>query len=446
MDASASTALPPGPRLSAWLQTAFFSRYWPRFIGACGRRYGTVFTVRISATPPMVYLSDPDAIKTVFAGDPAVFHAGEANAMLKGLLGDTSVLVVDDEPHRERRRLMLPAFHRDAVARQVDAMAEIAAANIAGWPVGREFPAAPKMSEITLEVILQTVIGATDPARLAALRTVLPPLLDVKPWMSIALLNPGLQNRRPWRSLRRRIEETDRLLYAEIAERRADPRLDQRTDALAMLVRSGEMTDAELRDQLMTLLVAGHDTTATGLSWALERLIRHPDLLARAVQAADTGDDEYLDAVAKETLRSRPVVFDVGRVLTKPVSLAGYQLPAGVMVAPGIGLVHRRSDLYPESARFDPERMIGATLTPTTWLPFGGGNRRCLGATFAMVEMRVVLREILRRVQLATTTAPAERQRVKHVILVPHRGARIRATAHRRVGSASVPGGVSRPA
>ena len=202
-------------------------------------------------------------------------------------------------------------------------MAEIAAANIAGWPVGNEFAVAPKMSEITLEVILRTVIGATDPARLAALRKVMPRLLNLGPWETLAIANPDLLRRRPWRGLRRRIEEADRLLYAEIADRRADPNLAERTDVLAMLVRAGDddgrtMTDRELRDQLMTLLVAGHDTTATALSWALERLTRHPAVLAKAVRAADAsaaGDpagDEYLDAVAKETLRIRPVVFDVG--------------------------------------------------------------------------------------------------------------------------------------
>jgi cytochrome P450 len=247
------------------------------------------------------------------------------------------------------------------------------------------------------------------------------------------MASPGMLRRRPWRILRRRIEEADRLLYAEIADRRADPALAQRTDALAMLVRAANedgrtMTDRELRDQLMTLLVAGHETTATGLSWALERLIRHPAVLDKAVRAARADGpegDEYLDAVAKETLRTRPVVFDVGRILTEPVDLAGYRLPAGVMVAPGIGLVHASDELYPDPSRFDPDRMLGVAYGPTVWFPFGGGNRRCLGATFAMVELRVVLREILRRVDLFTTTTAGERQRVKNVTLVPHRGARI---------------------
>lgn len=433
------TALPPGPGLPPPVQAVLMMRYWPRFVAACHRRYGDVFTLRIASLGSWVYLGNPADIKTVFAGDPGVFHAGEANSMLGAMLGDSSVLLLDEDAHRIRRRQMMPPFHRDAVVRQTGVIAEIAAENIGTWPLRTEFAVATKMAQITLEVILRTVVGASDPARLAALRTVMPELLDIGGWEMLALANPAWLRRRPWRALRRRMQEADRLLYAEIAERRADPQLDERTDVLAMLVRAVDengdaMTDRELRDQLMTLLVAGHETTATGLSWALERLTRHPEILEQAMAAAaDPAGEEYLDAVVKETLRIRPVVFDVGRKLTRPVELAGYRLPAGAMVVPGIGLVHADPGVYPDPERFDPDRMLGATLGPTTWLPFGGGNRRCLGATFAMVEMRVVLREILRRVQLSTTTAQGERQRVKHVTLVPHRGARIRVRAVRDI-------------
>lgn len=443
----ARSTLPPGPPLPRVMQAALMLHRGSHFVAACRRRYGSVFTLRVAGMGTLVYLADPADIKTVFAGDPRVFHAGQANSILGGLLGETSLLVIDEDVHRDRRRLMLPPFHRDAVARQAGLMADIAAAKIAQWPVGKSFAAAPKMSEITLEVILRTVIGATDPARLAALRAIMPRLLTVGPWATLALARPELQRYLPWRALRRRMAEADRLLCAEIAERRADPDLAGRTDVLAMLVRADEgghpMSDRELRDQLMTLLVAGHDTTANGLSWALERLTRHPAALARAVAAAeaaaagDPAGDEYLDALVKETLRIRPVVFDVGRVLTEPADVAGYRLPAGVMVAPGIGLVHSTAAVYPDPGRFDPDRMLGATLTPTTWFPFGGGNRRCLGAGFATVEMRVVLREILRRVELCTTTAADERQRLKFVVLVPHRGARVRLRAIRDVPAAT---------
>ena len=212
--------------------------------------------------------------------------------MLAGVLGRSSVLVLDEDRHRDTRRLMLAPFHRDAVARQEDLIARIAAENVAGWPVGVDFAVAPRMSQITLEVILRTAIGATDPARLAALRAVMPRLLSLSAWDTLAVAKPKLQQRRPWRSLRRRIAEADDLLYAEVAERRADPDLRSRTDALALLIRAADdagrpMDDRTLRDQLMTLLVAGHDTTATALSWALERLTRHPAALARAVAAAE---------------------------------------------------------------------------------------------------------------------------------------------------------------
>jgi len=438
------TDLPPGPPLPRWAQAALMLGFWPRFLAACRRRYGDIFTVRIASMGTIVYLADPDDIKTVFAGDPAVYHAGEANSVLAGILGETSVLVIDEDLHRDRRRLMMAPFGRDAVARQTPVMAEIAAESVADWPVGRDFAVGPRMSALTLEIILRTVIGASDPQRLAALREAMPRVLNLGGWAMLAVANPALQRRPGWRFVPRRLRAADRLLYAEIAERRTDPDLEQRTDVLAMLVRAADadgrrMDDRELRDQLMTLLAAGHDTTATALTWALERLTRHPVALAAAVRAAEAsaaGDpdgDEYLDAVAKETLRIRPVVFDVGRKLTAEVELGGYRLPAGIMVAPGIGLVHASPALYEQPDRFDPDRMVGATLSPSTWFPFGGGNRRCLGAGFAMTEMRVVLREVLRSVDLATTTAPGERPRVRGVILEPHRGGRIRVRSVRKV-------------
>jgi cytochrome P450 len=421
----------PKPRLPLAVQTALvwgFPRWW---LDRCHRRYGDVFAVPLAPMGTVVFLADPDDIRTVFAGDPAIYRAGEGNAVVGGVLGESSVLVLDGQEHRERRRQMLPPFHRDAVRRQSEQMAAIAAAAVATWPVGREFPAAPRMSAITLEVILRIVIGTRDERRLDALRRALPPVVNTGFMTAATRIRPSLLNLRPWAGVRRARAEADRLLRAEIAHRRADPDLDERTDVLAMLVRSTEMTDDELRDQLITLLLAGHETTATALSWTLERLVRHPAVMARAVRAADDGDDEYLDAIVKESLRLRPVIFDVARKLAAPVELGGHHLPAGVAVAPAIGLVQRSARHYPDPLRFDPDRMVGATLTPTTWLPFGGGVRRCLGATFAQVEMRVVLREILRRVELAPTTARSERQRAKHITLVPHRGARIRVLARR---------------
>lgn len=450
MSAIAQTELPPppGPPLPLLVQSVLMLRYGLRFLTACQRRYGNVFTLREPLAGSTIYLADPADIKKVFAGDPKIFHAGEARWYLSGLLGDNSLFVIDEDEHRDQRRLMVPAFHRDAVAKQAEQMAEIAAANIAGWPLNKNFSVESQTTEMTLEVILRTVIGATDPERLAALRRVIPALLYLKPWETPAVAKPNLRRYGPWRGLGKRFAEADALLYAEIADRRADPNLAERTDVLAMLVRTADedgrtLADVELRDQLMTLIAAGHETTSASLSWALERLIRHPDVLAKAVAAADAsaaGDpagDEYLDAVTKETLRIRPVIFSSGRLLKEAVDVGGYRLPAGSIVNPGIGLVHQDADLYPDPERFDPDRMIDATLSPTAYLPFGGGSRRCLGATFATVEMKVLLREILRRVELCTTTAPDEKQKSKHVTFIPHKGASIRIRAVRNVAPAA---------
>ncbi|SII63990.1 Probable cytochrome P450 [Mycobacteroides abscessus subsp. abscessus] len=450
MSKTAKIALPPGPPLPLAVQSILMASYGLRFLAGCQRRYGNMFTLRIPLSGKVVYLADPADIKTVYAGDPQIFHSGEAHWFFRGLLGDSSLFVLDEDEHHHQRRLLMPAFHRDAVARQATQMAQIAAANIAEWPVGESFPVAPRTTDITLEVILRTVIGASDPVRLAALRKVVPRLLYMKPWETPAITNPGLRRYWPWTAVGRRMAETDALLYAEIAERRADPNLTERTDVLAMLVRATDddgrtMSDQELRDHLLTSIAAGHETTATALSWVLERLTRHPDALLKAAQAAeasaagDPAGDEYLDAVVKETLRIRPVIFSSGRVLKESVEVGGYQLPAGIMVDPAIGLVHASGAVYPDPARFDPDRMVGTTLSPTTWLPFGGGNRRCLGATFAMVEIRVVLREILRRVELNTTTAPDEKQQAKHVTFVPHRGGSISVRAIRTCAPAVTP-------
>ena len=443
--------LPPGPRLPALVQSMLLRFYWPRFVAACERRYGKAFTLKVTSLGPLVFLADPQDIHEVFTGDQSAYRAGEANAVLRGLLGDNSLLVLDGDPHRDWRRLLLIALGRDAVARHTDMIMEVTAANVCSWPLAREFPVARQLEQITLEVILRAVIGATNPARLTELREVIPRILNMHPFATLAVAYPGLRRRLPWRSVNRDFELLDRILLAEIADRRADPDLDARTDALAILMRSApanmrgqSITDAELRDQLMTLLVAGHDTTGAALSWTLERLVRNPTVLEEARRAArhsaagDPAGDDYLDGLLKESLRIRPVVFNVARVIHRPVELAGYSLPAGIAVAPGIGLVHACPDSYPDPARFVPERFIANRVSPGTWIPFGGGDRRCPGALLAMLEMRIVLRELLCRVDFNLTESGGERQRVKHFALVPHRGVRI------SVGSVR-PGGGARP-
>lgn len=439
---TSARALPPGPPLPAVLQAGLFWLVPLRFMYGCHRRYGDRFTIRVPGFGTLVYLADRDDIRTVLRGDPAIFHAGEANLPLAEILGSRSVLVVDEERHRRSRGMMLPAFHGDSVRKQIDEMIDITAADVARWPVGAPFPLLARTQAITLEIILRTVIGVHDEDRLAALRQALPPMVEIG--SPLELLPPPRILRRVgmWRRRARHKARAYALLNDEIARCRRDPDLARRTDALAMMVRSVDeddqpMTDRELIDQVVTLLLAGHETTAAALAWTFERLTRDPGLLRRTARAAGEGDDTWLDAVCKESLRSRPVVFQIGRKLTESVQLAGYRLPAGTMVAPAINLVHHYGRYYSEPDEFRPERFLGKRTDTSVWLPFGGGVRRCLGATFAQVEMRTVLREVLRRVELATTTAPGEQVRVRHVTLVPREGAMVRVRRRIAVDSAS---------
>jgi cytochrome P450 family 135 len=427
--------LPPGPPLPALLQAGLLWLDPIRFVHACHRRYGDRFTIQIPGIGTLVFLTDPEDIRSVARGDPAIFHAGEAATPLGEVLGAKSLIRLDDKKHRRSRGMMLPAFHGDSVRRQVAEMVAVTADDVARWPVGEQFPLYPRMQRITLEVILRTVIGVHDESRLAALRTALPPMLEIG--SPLELIPPPQVLRRfgPWRRRAQRNAAARALLADEITRCRQDPQLSHRTDALAMLVRNVDgagvpMADDELVDQLVTLLLAGHDTTATALSWAFERLTRDPALLDRTAQAAADSDDVWLDAVCKETLRVRPVVFEFARKLTAPVQLAGYHIPAGIILAPSINLVHHSNRHYPDPDVFRPQRFLDQRADPAVWLPFGGGVRRCLGATFAQVEMRTVLREVLRRIELSPTTAPDESVKPRHVTMVPSQGAMVTVRRH----------------
>jgi cytochrome P450 len=430
--------LPPGPPLPALAQAGMIWLDPVRFVHTCHRRYGELFTVRIPGIGTLVFLTNPDDIRSVTRGDPAIFHAGEAAAPLSQLVGPKSLLLLDDDSHRRSRGMMLPAFHGDSVRRQVAEMITITADEVARWPVDVPFPLFPRMQRLTLEVILRTVIGVHEESRLAALRAALPPMLDIGSPVELIPPPPVLLHFGMWRRRAELRAAALALLADEITRCRADPQLAQRSDALAMLVRSADstgqpMADDELLDQLVTLLLAGHDTTATALSWAFERLTRHPELLHRTAQAAEDSDDAWLTAVCKESLRVRPVVFEFGRKLTAPIELGGYRIPAGVILTPSINLVHHSSRHYPDPDEFRPQRFLDQRPDPAVWLPFGGGVRRCLGATFAQVEMRTVLREVLRRVELSPTSAPDEPVRARHVTMVPRRGAMV--SVRRRIAA-----------
>ncbi|HEX3174645.1 MAG TPA: cytochrome P450 [Solirubrobacterales bacterium] len=401
----AERALPPGPPLPRIVQTAIWSRQARRMLYACQDRYGDMFSLKIVGEGTWVMLADPEAVKQVFTGDPRVFHAGEGNQLLEPLLGPHSLLVLDEKAHLSQRKLLLPAFHGKRMQAYEGIMTEIAEREIASWPTGTPYKLRPRMQALTLEIILRTVFGAREGEGLAdlrdALRHYLALLTDPRQLLPvIALGGPKRIRRLPW--FRRAMDRVDELIYREIAARRQAEDLEERDDVLSLLTAArhedgSPMSDEEMRDELLTLLTAGHETTATSLSWAVERLARHPGKLERLRAEVEAGGEEYLAATILETLRLRPTIAIVLRRLAQPVEIGGYELPAGVAVVPSVYLVHRNPQVYPEPDRFLPERFLENPPGTYTWIPFGGGVRRCLGGAFAHFEMTVVLRELVKR-------------------------------------------------
>jgi cytochrome P450 len=427
----APPALPAGPPLPVLLQTILnwghFGEHWR---AACQRRYGDVFKVEDAVDGPTVYVADPAILKEVFTGSPAVFHAGAGNRVLEPVLGKRSVLLTDEQEHLWRRKLMLPMFHGDAVRAYADTVLAVTEESIDAWPLGRRFALHPRMRALTFEVILRAVIGVREPERLEQFRIAMPALAevgDVEMWM---WLWPALSRVGPWRRYARRQRTADALLRDEIRARRADGATRERRDILSLLIAArtddGEPLDEDdLRDQLVTLLLAGHETTATGLAWAFECLLRNPPVLARAVEAAHNDDDAYLDAVVNETLRLRPVIPAVARKLAQPARVGGHDLPAGIVVSPAISLIHHDERVYESPQTFDPERFLTERPPSYGWIPFGGGTRRCLGAAFAQLEMRLVLRSVLRRAVLRPARRRPDAVRPRHITLVPSRGVQV---------------------
>ncbi|HEX6665066.1 MAG TPA: cytochrome P450 [Solirubrobacterales bacterium] len=424
--------LPPEPRMGRALQTAIWSRKAQWMLEQCRSRFGPMFSLRIAYEGRWIVLSDPELVKQVFTGDPRVFHAGEGNQILRPILGDNSVLVLDEKPHLSQRKLLLPPFHGERMQAYGEKMTEIAGREIESWPTGTPYKLRPRMQAITLEIILETVFGIHGGERMALLRDALRDFLDLTtdPRALLPALLVGPERIRRVPAFGRRIERVDALIHAEIAERRAAEDLTEREDVLSMLVAArhedgSPMSDAEIRDELLTLLVAGHETTATALSWAVERLVRHPDKLERLREETLAGEEAYLTATIQETLRLRPVIVLVLRRLTEPVELGGYELPAGVTVAPSIHLIHRDPETYPDPHAFLPERFIDNPPGTYTWIPFGGGIRRCLGASFAQFEMAVVLRELVRRRAIAPANPASERPFRRAITETPRHDAEV---------------------
>jgi len=435
--------LPPGSPLPTALQTLLWIRRPTEFMQACRRRYGPTFIIRL---PPsaLVFLCDPDAIRAVFTAKADEMHAGEVNRIIRVLVGDNSVLLLDRAEHMRHRKLLLPSFHGERMRFYGDTMVDITRRVMATWPEGEPFSLHPHTQEITLQIILRSVFGLDEGDRLTELRDQIKRLLARAENRATTLLmfyisaHPEIEERAPWKWLLGDRNRTDRMLYRQIAERRADPDAGSRKDVLAMLLQARDdeglgMTDVELRDELMTALAAGHETTATALAWAFERILSHPHVYERLreeVRSVGTEPERlaglpYLDATIKEILRLRPVLPVVGRVLKKPFSVGGFDLPEGTVVAPCIYLAQRNPDVYPEPEEFRPERFLDVQPDPYSWLPFGGGIRRCVGAAFALYEMKVVLGTILAGSDLALAQKAPARVVRRAITFWPEHGTRV---------------------
>ncbi len=435
LDAPELAELPPGPRQPQYAQALQWLSRPQEFMLRQRERFGDVFTFDFITGFPLVVLSDPEDVRTVFTGSAEVMHAGEANVVLEPIVGSNSVLLLDEGRHLRERRLLLPPFHGDRMRRYGEIMEEAVEREVSTWREGETMPLIERMQAITLEVIMRAVFGVDSGAEMERLRELLVRMLALTtdPGRLLAGLFFGVDSDRVVSSREAALGPVDRELFRIIAEHREDPALEERDDILSMLLlardEDGEpMSDAELRDELMTLLLAGHETTASTLSWAFERLVHEPEVMERLVAEVRDGDgDRYTEAVIQETLRLRPVIPMVVRVITEPVTVGQgrFRLPAGSRVAPSILLVHLREDIYPDPLGFRPERFLESPPGTYTWIPFGGGMRRCIGASFAQFEMRAVLRGVLRAVDLAPAGGP-ERISRRAITLVPRRGGRVR--------------------
>jgi cytochrome P450 len=426
-------ALPDGPRAPAALQLL---ATWKRPAASLERmreRYGKRITVQMPFQPPFVLLSDPEDIKEVFTAPPEVLHPGEGARVLEPLIGRNSVILLDEAPHLEQRRLLLPAFHGEKMQRLTGLMTELAEAEVDSWPIGVPLALHPRLQRVTLEIILRAVFGLERGRRLDELRDLLAEVLEftVNP---ISVL-PPIQRLTAWfgptKRFQRNAARADQMIFELIDERRRDGE-SERDDVLAMLLQARHEDDSpmsaqELRDELMTALVAGHETTASQLAWAFERLAREPRVTRRLVEEIDAGEsDEYLAATVNEVLRLRPVLPNAEPRLTKqPVTIGGFRYPVGVALLASAYLVHHDPAIYPDPKTLRPERFLGRAPGTYTWLPFGGGRRRCLGASFATQEMKIVLRAVFGRYEVASAAGAAEPTARRSITFSPRDGATV---------------------
>ena len=417
----------PGPRfprtLQSWLAVMrpVEARLWLR------ERYGPVFRTRDAIAGTVFHVADPELIEQMFKWKPAQYNVGEPRQLMEPVTGPASILLLDGDRHMRMRKLMLPPFHGEAIAQYAELIEEITNREIDGWRAGQTIRTRTVAQVITMEVIIRTVFGITDPGRIAELKRLLPRLSSLNPFL--LLMRKDLGRHSPWGRFLRLRERVDGMLYDEIVRRRREPGDGPGSDILTLLLSARDedgnpLTDRELRDELITILLAGHETTATSIGWAFERLLRTPPALERLtaeVKAGDGGD--YLEAVIKETLRVRPVVPEVFRAPSEPTELGGFVFEPGSQLAASIFLVQHDSVLYPpDPGSFRPERFLQGAPEPYTWIPFGGGVRRCLGAAFAQLEMRIVISTILARARLRAPREGGEKARFRGVTMLPSRG------------------------
>ncbi len=427
-------AIPPGPRTPSLVNGLLFQRRPLDQLQRWYASHGEIFSIRMPGFGVGCYLADPAEIKKLFTGDQSDLHAGEANSFLTPLLGKHSVLVLDGPEHMRQRKLLAPPFQGSRVNAFREVIREAAEREVATWHAGQSLVLRHRMRALTFDVICRAVFGVTEPDRVARLRERLVAVIGTSPLLfAAAPLRKDLGPYSPGGRLARKLRAADELLYEEIARRRGEPDLDERTDVLSLLLRARDedgnaMTDAELRDELFTMLAAGHETTATALAFAFELLLRNPLVLERLREAIDAGDDDYLDAVGRETLRMRPVIDAAERTLTKPRTVCGWDLEPGMKVYPGIALVHMREDLYPNATEFRPERFTADGAEAYSWLPFGGGIRRCIGAALAQAEMNEVLRVIVPRVDLRPLSADPDPVILRGITVAPKHGVRVEVT------------------
>jgi cytochrome P450 len=419
---------PPRVPLPKAVQTLRFLVRPGAFMEHWRAELGETFHASVHGPGELIFISDPDSLKKLFAADRVNTIAPGRNIILRPLLGPGSLLLQEGSEHLKRRKLMLPPFHGERMRAYEEVIADATERALSGWPVGTPFRLHPSMQAITLEVILRAVFGISDARRRDELSDALVEILaaTASP-RAVGFIVPGVRSTPLYRRLAALNVRIDELLAAEIAERRADPALSERDDILSMLVAArfddgSRMDDAELRDQLMTLLLAGHETTATALAWTFDLLFRSPESFARLTDEVRRGERKYLDAVIEESLRVRPVVPFTGRELREASELGGYELEPGTVVMAAIALTHTRPDLYPEPRAFRPERFLEADTETYSWIPFGGGTRRCIGAAFAQFEMRVALETILRLCELRPGSSAPERAVRRNVTMSPAGG------------------------